>query len=86
MTRNEKVEYISNKTGMGFNNSYRLLSLFGCNLEDTMNFLEKYRQVNCVDNMGLAKLVFEQQEEIKDLKRRIEQLEEEVVLKELIHK
>lgn len=84
MTLNEKIEYVSGKTGMGLNAAVRILKLFGNNLEDTMAFWEKYREVNCVGNISLTKLVLDQQEEIKDLKRRIEQLEEEVVMKELI--
>ena len=83
MTLMEKVRYVSSETGIGFNNASRLLNMFGKNVEDTMEFWEKYRQINCIDNIGLTKLVLEQQEEIRDLKRRLEQLEEEVVMKEL---
>lgn len=81
MTLIERVEYVSGKTGIGFNNASRLLNMFGNNLEDTMSFWQKYIEVNRIGTVGLTKLVLEQQEEINDLKRRIEQLEEEVVMK-----
>lgn len=90
MTFMERVEYVSGKTGIGALNAAKLLNFFGKNVEDTMDFWEKFRKVHYLGNIsligdvGLTKLVLDQQEEIKDLKRRIEQLEEEIVMKELI--
>ncbi len=82
MTILQKIEYFRARTGMGMIDAQKYLKEFGNNLDDAMEYW-KYMQEKQLNNFQLTRLVLEQQKEIKDLKRRIEQLEEEVVMKEL---